>query len=350
MPTDSPFPPVPPISPLSSGESASGSRDSLAELEAIFELTVVGLVHLQDRIIVRCNRQAEVLFGYGPGEMVGQSTRIWYCSDEDFLGLGASAYPQLVSGQVHSREQRFCRRDGSTFWGRIAGRALAPETPFNCVLLLEDCSERKAAEERLQAALAEHQLIFDNTAIGFMFVRNRVIQRCNPRLGEMFGYSPEELIGQSTRILYPDDATFDWHGHTAYGVIRQGHPFTSEVAVRRKDGSLFRVRGSGRPIARGEGELEIIWTLEDVTELYAAEETLKHYQAQLENLVIERTAELEAANLRLQGEIQERRQAESRVWDMAHRDQLTQLPNRTLLQDRLQLALLQAQRGGIGWP
>ncbi|HZX30332.1 MAG TPA: EAL domain-containing protein [Rhodocyclaceae bacterium] len=201
---------------------SSPSPDEIrSELESIFELTVVGLAHIKDRAITRCNRQMEEMFGFGPGEMLGCSTRVWYRNDEEFKVLGGSAYPDLAAGRSHSREQYFRRKDGSEFWGRIAGRAPDPAAPFDCVLLIEDATERHEAA----AALAR-------------------------------------------------------------------------------------------------------------------------YQQELEHRVLVRTAELAEANERLQAEIEERRQAEQRVWHVANHDALTTLPNRSLFHDRLNQALAQAKRRG----
>ncbi|OWW18750.1 putative bifunctional diguanylate cyclase/phosphodiesterase [Noviherbaspirillum denitrificans] len=72
--------------------------------------------------------------------------------------------------------------------------------------------------------------------------------------------------------------------------------------------------------------------------------SLRNLQKKLEERVEARTAELIEANLRLQAENAERRQAEFRIRYMAHYDALTDLPNRVLLQDRIQKAVDYAAR------
>lgn len=318
-----------------------------AELESIFELTVVGLAHIRERVITRCNRQMEELFGFGPGEMIGCSTRVWYRNDKEFQVLGASAYPDLAAGRMHSREQWFRRRDGSEFWGRIAGRAPDPAHPFDCVLLIEDNTEQMRIRERLEHSLYEQQLMFDNAAVGILFVRDHVIQRCNRRFEEIFGYGPGELDGRPTSMLYTSEAMAREHGNTSYAEMRQGKVFSSEVEVRHRDGRTFWVQGTGRRIGDDHPPADstsVIWIIEDVTERHEAEAALARYQDELETRVRQRTSELAAANERLQAEIQERRQAEKKVWHIANHDALTDLPNRSLFQDRLGQALVQAQR------
>lgn len=65
---------------------------------------------------------------------------------------------------------------------------------------------------------------------------------------------------------------------------------------------------------------------------------------ELERLVNERTQELQATNLNLMMQIEERRKAETQLYHDAHHDALTQLPNRAMFSDRLTYALRHIKR------
>lgn len=333
-------------------ERQAKQRESevLRQLEAIFETAVLGLAVMRNRVVERCNSRFEEIMGYGAGELVGRSSRLWYLSDEDFNGPGAAAYQDLAEGRIHRREQIFRRKDGTTFWGRLSGRAFDPADVLNgSVWLLEDVTERKARETRLRNALDEQQMIFRNAAVGIMFVRNRIIQRCNQRLESLFGYPAGALAGRSTAMLYASPDDYQRHGREAYEVLTRDETYSGEVEVRRRDGSTFWVRATAHQThddAADASGIGVIWIVDDITERRRMQEALIAAQGDLERRVAERTSELACANIRLQAEVFERMQAEQRVWHIAHHDPLTGLPNRSLLHDRTQQAIIQAQRDG----
>jgi len=65
---------------------------------------------------------------------------------------------------------------------------------------------------------------------------------------------------------------------------------------------------------------------------------------ELEKIINERTQELQATNLNLRMQIEERRKAEAQLYHEAHHDALTKLPNRAMFSDRLTYALRHLKR------
>ena len=306
----------------------------LAEQQALLNNVVVGIQFTRGRKTVRCNRRFEEMFGYGPGEAVGASTREHYFTDEEWQKVGGM-YPEIDLGRQHTREHWLRRRDGSGFWCRISGRAVEPGDPARgYVWLLEDITHQREAEDRLQRAAGEQELILDNASVGIAFVRNRRIQRCNRFLEEMIGAAPGELLGQSTAVLFASEEGWRQAGEQAYTRTRPGETWESEERFRRRDGTVFLCRSRGRRIDTGEPQgpedQEWIWSFEDVTAEREAELRVQRALAKTEQVVAERTAELRAANERAQ--------------HLADHDALTGLPNRRLLEDRLTQALALSYR------
>jgi diguanylate cyclase (GGDEF)-like protein/PAS domain S-box-containing protein len=319
---------------------------STREMSAILDTASIGIAVVRNRVFVRCNPRFEELFELAPGTLVGQSARRLFASDEEFERIGAQVYADFAAGVVHRREQMHRRRDGRATWLRVTGSVFDAANPHaGSVWLTEDFTATREAEERARQAFDEQQLIFDNAAVGILFARDRVVQRCNRKLAEIFGYRPEELTGRSTRVFYLNEDDYQRHGAEVFPVVTSAATYIGETRVRHRDGHPFWVRATGRCVAGPSGSIDLIWIFEDVTERHQAEEALLRARDELEQRVVERTAELANANTQLQEEVFERMQAEQRIWHVAHHDALTGLPNRTLLHDRLQQALTQAHRG-----
>ena len=193
-------------------------------------------------------------------------------------------------------------------------------------------------------SLLELRAILDNATVGIMFTRNRKVVQANSRVAEMLGYQRDDLIGLSGAEFFPSSEAYEELGQVLVPLLKQHKGYRGELQMKRRDGSRFWCRISAKDIDPSRPLEGTIWIMEDVTEDRLIQQALKQAYEELEQRVAERTAELVAANAKLKDEIFERMQTEQQVWQMAHHDTLTGLPNRALLQDRLNQALGQASR------
>ena len=333
---------------LMAQSAVMAASNTLLELRAILDNATVGILFTRNRVLVQANALFVSMFGYERAdEILGQSGAVLYPSQEAFEAVGREAGPALAAGQPYRTEIEARRKDGSLFWCCMSAKAVNPGRPQEgTIWIAEDVTERRRLREMAEQSRRELEAIFDNAAVGIVFVRNQVIARCNRRFEEIFGYEPGALAGSSMRELHPNETDFSRFSDWAYRRIAARETVITEIRGRCRDGAEIWVRATGRLAASDVERQDVVWIFEDVTERHSAEQALRSANDELEQRVLDRTSELSATNQQLQAEVFERLQAEQRVWHLAHHDGLTGLPNRTLLQDRLEQALTQAGRQG----
>ena len=125
---------------------------------------------------------------------------------------------------------------------------------------------RKKSEDALRQNEEHLQAIFRVAPTGIGVVRDRVLTRVNQRVCEMTGYSADELLGQSARMLYPTQEDFDFVGREKYRQIREKG--TGEVETRwlRKDGSVLDILMASTPLDPQDLSAGVTFTALDITE------------------------------------------------------------------------------------
>lgn len=116
----------------------------------------------------------------------------------------------------------------------------------------------------------EYQAIFDASPDGLLIVgRDGTIRAANPRVEELFGWTSEELVGQSVDVLVPETVGPEHQEHRARFVA---DPHNRPMGVgldlrgRRKDGTTFPVEISLSPWTPKNGDMSIICTVRDVSD------------------------------------------------------------------------------------
>ncbi|MBU2805648.1 diguanylate cyclase, partial [Acidithiobacillus ferridurans] len=129
------------------------------------------------------------------------------------------------------------------------------------------------------------QTLLDNAAVGITVVRQRQIVQCNQHMADMIGLSPERVIGQSTRLFYPDEATWERIG-LAYAELLQ----TGSTVVRHV--TLAHYHNQNPPVVDAfvkllDDQETSIWTIADVTESALQAQQLKKQQDIYQALTVE---------------------------------------------------------------
>ncbi len=129
------------------------------ELDALFAAVPLGVVLVQNRLVLKCNPGVERIFGYEARALVGHSTRAWYPDDAAFQAMGDRLAATIERGEVFTTEIEMVRRGGQRFWASIVAQALDPRDPSRgSIATIEDITPKHEAAEALLRAktLAEH--------------------------------------------------------------------------------------------------------------------------------------------------------------------------------------------------
>ena len=127
--------------------------------------------------------------------------------------------------------------------------------------------------------------IFRAAPIGIGLVVNRVITEANERLCSITGYSREELVGSSARMVYPTDEDFEYVGREKNRQIALYGTGTVETRWLTKDGRIIDVLLSSTPLNVKDQSHGVTFTALDITERKRAEEALRSSRELYQNLV-----------------------------------------------------------------
>lgn len=141
------------------------------------------------------------------------------------------------------------------------------------------------------------ELAFDLAGVGLCISRDRIIQRCNREFGEMFGYAPEELSGQSLECLYPSHREFESIGSQGLAVMQQTGRYSDERVMQRKNGSLFWCHVVGRSLNREHPFACAVWSMEDISVKRAVKVELTAREREVAQLVVTGKTSKEIARL-----------------------------------------------------
>lgn len=164
--------------------------------------------------------------------------------------------------------------------------------------IMTDISEQKNIEKKLKESENKLDKIFESVPISVMLTdENGIIQECNSGLLKLHGYSKkEELIGKEYSMLLPnierERANADF-----IQLLSSGKVLSRQYKLKQKDNTLVDSELSASAFYDDSQKKNfVVVTASDITARIEVEKELAAYRTQLENLVKERTSELENKN------------------------------------------------------
>ena len=260
--------------------------ESIWEQQLIFDNAMIGISYQRERTILRCNQRCEEIFGYPPGGLRGQSTRLLFASQEAWEEVARLIDQRSTATETFEAELLLCRRDGTPVWVRTIGRTIGDDRAAdNWIWTYDDITAQRAVERALRQSHLEleqrvaertrelsQQLDFMRQLIeaipGPVFYKNREGRYlgCNQAFLEMMGQPRSRVVGATVYDLVPRELA-DRYQADEEKLLEQSGAQVYEYAVRHADGSCREVivhkAAYGEPGEAGGG---LVGVMLDITE------------------------------------------------------------------------------------
>ena len=300
------------------GSIKASTREPLDLLAVIDALPRAIIVTDATGCIELWNQQAEVLYGWRAGEVVGRfvSDVLVALPDRD---RAREIMDVVRGGEIWSGDFTVLRRDGVPVRVWVTDRPVRDATGATVAIVgaSEDVSEQRLLEQRA-ADLTEHlQLALEAGELGtFRWDMATGETRWDTRLEALFGLAPGEFDGAFdtwVSMLHPDDRSDVLR--TVEGAVAMKQRYTVEHRVVWPDGTVRWLQGAGQVTLDGSGNVTgTIGCTRDVTEqVLARDERAASISAALEAVEQER---IHRQRLQLLGDINDAIAAATEVHDL----------------------------------
>ena len=281
-------------------------KEALTELQAseawfrnIFENANTGIASTDSRgRLTSFNEAFRALLGY-EAQALGRMHLAEFTHPDD-LKLEVGFFDEIVARrrEHYHMTKRYIASDGRILWVDLFVTVIrnAQGEAANFVGIITDITTHKQAEAELRIAASAFE-----SQEGMMITdANSVILRVNSAFTQTTGYTAEEAVGQTPRLLQSGRHDPNFY-RAMWEAIHATGGWQGEVWDRRKN-----------------GEVHPKWL--SISAVKGEDGKVTHY-------------------IGMHHDITERKKAEERINELAYFDQLTGLPNRTLLLDRLDQAM-----------
>ena len=139
---------------------------------------------------------------------------------------------------------------------------------------LRDITERKRVEMELRVSEEKYRTFIDRANDAVVVVQEGVIKMCNPRLGDYWGGSPDEMVGRPfTDFVHPDNRS-ELIDNYKRRISGESFPSIYEITLMNRDGERSFVELNAGVIVY-EGRPADLVIIRDITDRKRAEMALR---------------------------------------------------------------------------
>ncbi|MDN0084702.1 diguanylate cyclase [Crenobacter sp. SG2305] len=272
---------------------------------ATFEEAPLGICHvLPDGSFLRVNRTFCDITGYSEVELLRRTFRDITHADD--LAADMAHIELMLAGSIrrYTLNKRYLRRDGTFVWAELTVSLVrTPDgRPSYFIAMIEDISERIRTEERLRLAAKVYEHMCEGV---FIADRQLNLLSVNPAFAQMTGFCEADCRGLSLTMLLSERQPPNFL-QTLSEQLHEWGTWQGDVWFSQRSGRTFPAWLSISGTRGQSGE----WA---------------HYVGVFSDISL-------------------LKQNEAQLYQLAHHDPLTAIPNRLLLQSRLEHAINLSQR------
>ena len=233
------------------------------------------------------NREAERIYGWTSDEAMGQNI-VNLIPAESTKEQALELMKRLSQGETWAGEFLVKRKDGSYFIAQVTDAPIldANGKLIGVIGISSDITQRKQAEENLQKLSSAVEQTIDSIAITN---RDGIIEYVNKAFEDISGYTSEEAVGKTPRILKSGFKGQEYY-QAMWDTVLAGEVFRGEVVNKKKNGELFYEQKTISPIFNKNGIItHFVGTGVDLSNLKRTEQALfvseKLYRSLFENML-----------------------------------------------------------------
>jgi PAS domain S-box-containing protein len=283
-------------------ENEKKIHESEDQLRAFFESPLVGIL-FGDIYggIFSCNDAMLGIIGYSREELEDGKIRWDKITPSEYRALDEAAIKKAQdTGYCTPYEKEYIRKDGKRIWVNI-GFILIGEEKTNTVVFILDISDRKRAEEELRYRQELLTMTGREGKIGgWEADLVKGVSSWTHEVAVIHDLDPDEQPGVEFGFIFYAPESRPIIEKAFNELAHYGKPYDLDLEIISAKGIRKPIRTTGFPVYQGGKIVKAQGIFQDITEIKQAQAEVKKLAEELEQRVIERTAELTVVNQELE--------------------------------------------------